>query len=136
MSVPRLRAQGLAELAMVLPGLLLLLLITVGLGVVMRADGGVAAVSIEAARASALASDATSAVEAAQARAHTVADGYGLISQNLRLTVETSDFRRGGTVRVVVNYTLPLRTLPLVGWVEVPLRHESAERIAPNRSFR
>jgi hypothetical protein len=93
-------------------------------------------VASEAARAGALASDAAQAVEAAQTRASTVADGYGLVSRNLRLVVETSEFRRGGTVRVVVGYTLPLSSLPLVGWVEVPLRHEAAERIAPNRSFR
>jgi TadE-like protein len=132
----RVRAQGLAELALILPGLLLLLLITIGLGLVMRADGGVAAVATEAARAGALASDALQAVEAAQTRAYTVADGYGLVSGNLRVAVETSDFRRGGTVRVIVGYALPLRTLPLVGWAEVPLRHEAAEPIAPNRSFR
>jgi Flp pilus assembly protein TadG len=129
-------AQGIAELALVLPGLLLLLLITVGLGVVMRADGAVAAVATEAARAGALASDQAHADEAAQTRASAVADGYGLVRPNLRITVETNEFRRGGTVRVVVGYTLPLNTLPLVGWAEVPLRHEATERIAPNRSFR
>jgi Flp pilus assembly protein TadG len=132
----QLHAQGMAELALVLPGLLLLLLITVGLGVVMRADGGIAAVATEAARAGALASEPAQAVQAAQTRASSVADGYGLVSRNLRVTVGTSEFRRGGTVRVVVEYTLSLQTLPLVGWADVPMRHEATERIAPNRSFR
>lgn len=102
----------------------------------MRADGAVAAVATEAARAGALASDQAHADEAAQTRASAVADGYGLVRPHLRVTVGTSEFRRGGTVRVVVGYTLPPNTLPLVGWAEVPLRHEATERIAPNRSFR
>jgi Flp pilus assembly protein TadG len=132
----RVRGQGLAELALALPGLLLMLMITLGIGVVMRADAGVAAVASEAARSGALASDARQAAEDAQARANTVADGYGLTNGSLGVAIGTSDFRRGGSVRVLVTYSVPVSSLPLLGWANVTLRHEAAEPIAPNRSFR
>jgi hypothetical protein len=57
----RLRAQGLLELAIVMPGVMLALMILLGLGIVLRADGGVAGVAVEAARAAALAPNAMSA---------------------------------------------------------------------------
>src|SRR5262249_60083414 len=79
----RVRGQGLAELALAMPGLLLMLMITLGIGVVMRADAGVAAVASEAARSGALAFDARQAVEDGQARASAVADGYGLTNGSL-----------------------------------------------------
>jgi hypothetical protein len=75
MSGGRQRAQGLVELAMVMPGVLLGLMILLGLGLVVRADGGVAGVAVEAARAAALASDPRSAAAAARQRAAAAAGG-------------------------------------------------------------
>lgn len=129
-------AQGLVELALITPGLLLLLFITLGLGIVMRADGGVGAAASEAARAGALASDASMATSAARGRAEIVADGYGLANGSLQVQVDARDFRRGGEVRVLVSYTLPMANLPLARWGQVVLHHEAAEPVAPNRSFR
>jgi hypothetical protein len=133
----RLRAQGLLELAIVMPGVMLALMILLGLGLVLRADGGVAGVAVEAARAAALAPNAMSASNAARIQATVVADGYGLTNGTLKLaTLDTTNFRRGGEVRVVVSYVVPLGELPLLGWQAVTLQHEAFAPIDPNRTFR
>lgn len=133
----RQRAQGLVELAIVTPGLLLGLMILLGLGLVLRADGGVAGVAVEAARVAALASDPRSAAVAAGNRAASVAEGYGLTNGSLKLgAVDTSNFRRGGEVRVIVTYVLPVGRLPLLGWQAITLQHEAFAPIDPNRTFR
>ena len=133
----RLRAQGLVELAIVLPGVMLAVMILAGLGIVLRADGGVAGVAVEAARAAALAPNASSASNAARNEAMVVAEGYGLTNGTLQLTsIDTSNFHRGGEVRVVVKYILPVSGLPLLGWQAVTLQHEAFAPIDPNRTFR
>ena len=130
-------AQGLVELAIVMPGVLLALMILLGLGLVLRADGGVAGVASEAARAAASASDPGSATSAARNQAISVGEGYGLTNGSLKVaTLDTSSFRRGGEVRVVVMYVLPVGKLPLVGWQTITLQHEAFAPIDPNRTFR
>jgi Flp pilus assembly protein TadG len=130
-------AQGLVELAIVTPGLLLGIMILLGLGLVMRADGGVAGVAVEAARAAASASNPSSAVTAAKNQAVFVGDGYGLNNGSLKVAaVDTSGFQRGGEVRVLVTYVLPVDELPLLGWQGITLRHEAFAPIDPNRTFR
>jgi Flp pilus assembly protein TadG len=133
----RLRAQGLIELAIVLPGMLLAIMVVLGLGVVLRADGGVAGVAAEAARAAALAPDASGAMRSAGSHATSVAEGYGLTNGSLKLaTVDTTNFQRGGEVRIVVTYVLPVGVVPLLGWQAITLRHEAFAPIDPNRTFR
>jgi len=133
----RQHAQGLVELAIVMPGVLLALMILLGLGLVLRADGGVAGVASEAARAAAFASDPGSATSTARNQAISVGEGYGLTNGSLKVaTVDTSNFRRGGEVRVVVTYVLRVGKLPLVGWQAVTLQHEAFAPIDPNRTFR
>ena len=130
-------AQGLLELAIVMPGVLLAVMILVGLGVVLRTDGGVAAVASESARAAALASDPVAARTAARSETSSVGHGYGLDNGSLNLAaLDTGDFRRGGEVRVVVTYALPVGEIPLLGWQTVTLRHEAFAPIDPNRTFR
>lgn len=137
MSQRRERAQGLVELAIITPGVLLGLMILLGLGLVLRADGGVAGVAVESARAAALASDPSSAAAAARTQAVSVGEGYGLTNGSLRVAaVDTSSFRRGGEVRVVASYALPIGELPLVGWQTITLQHEAFAPIDPNRTFR
>ena len=112
-------------------------MILAGLGVVLRADGGVAGVATEAARSAALATDAAAAKKAASDEAAVVGVGYGLSNGSLKLaTVDTSDFRRGGEVRVVVTYVLPVGQIPMVGWQAITLRHEAFAPVDPNRTFR
>jgi Flp pilus assembly protein TadG len=131
------RAQGLVELSIILPGVMLALMILVGLGVVLRADGSVAGVAVEAARSAALATDATAAKKVATDEAALVGRGYGLSNGSLTLaTVDTSNFRRGGDVRVVVTYVLPLGQIPMVGWQTITLQHEGFAPVDPNRTFR
>jgi len=131
------RAQGLVELSIILPGVMLALMILVGLGVVLRADGGVAGVAVEAARSAAVATDAAAAKKAASDEAAAVGVGYGLSNGSLNLaTVDTSNFRRGGEVRVVVTYVLPVGQIPMVGWQAITLRHEAFAPVDPNRTFR
>lgn len=132
----RVRAQSVVEFVLLLPAMLVGLMIVLALGLVARADAGVAAVAVEAARAGSLASDATAVVPAAEARALAVAEGYGLEPRRLEPRVDPSDFRRGGEVRVVVDYTLVLGVLPMLGWGTVPLHHEAAEPIDLNRTLR
>jgi hypothetical protein len=133
----RLRAQGLVELAIVMPGAALALMILLGLGVVLRADGGVAGVAVEAARAAALAPNATNATNAARSQAAAVGEGYGLSNGSLKVAiVDTTNYRRGGEVRVVVSYVLPLGELSLLGWQSMTLQHEAFAPIDPNRTFR
>jgi hypothetical protein len=137
MSQRRERAQGLVELAIITPGVLLGLMILLGLGLVLRADGGVAGVAVEAARAAALASDSSSAASAARTQAVSVGEGYGLTNGSLRVAaVDTSSFRRGGEVRVVVIYALPVGELALLGWRTITLQHEAFAPIDPYRTFR
>jgi hypothetical protein len=137
MSRRRQRAQGLVELAIITPGILLALMILLGLGLLLRADGGVAGVAVEAARAAALASDPSSAAAAARKQAVSVGEGYGLTNGSLQVAaVDTSGFRRGGEVRVVVTYALPVGELPLLGWHTIILQHEAFEPIDPYRTFR
>ncbi len=133
----RRQAQALVELAIVMPGVLLALMILLALGLVLRADGGVAGVASEAARAAAFASDPGRATSAARNQAISVAEGYGLTNGSLKLaTLDTSNFRRGGEVRVVVTYVLQVGKLPLVGWQAITLQHEAFAPIDPNRTFR
>ena len=131
------RAQGLVELAIIMPGVVLALMILLGLGVVLRADGGIAGVAVEAARSAALATDVAAAKKAASDEAAVVGAGYGLSNGTLKLaTVDTSNFRRGGDVRVVVTYVLPLGQIPMVGWQAITLRHEAFAPVDPNRTFK
>ena len=133
----RQHGQGLVELAIVMPGVMLALMILLGLGLVLRADGGVAGVASEAARAAAFASDPGSATSTARNQAISVGEGYGLTNGSLKVaTVDTSNFRRGGEVRVVVTYVLPVGKLPLMGWQAITFQHEAFAPIDPNRTFR
>ena len=136
MSPHRAAGQSLVEVGLILPAVLVAIVVVLAIGIAARTDGGIGAVADEAARAGALASDSSSAATAARQRGLAVAAGYGLDNGSLQIQVDTTDFRRGGDVRVLVTYSLPLDQLPLLGWAAVPFRHAAAEPIAPNRSFR
>jgi hypothetical protein len=131
----RQRAQSTIEVALLIPGLLLGLFLLAGLGLVARADGEVAGVAVEAARAGALVPSAADVQSAATMRAQAVATSYSMSLERLQIAIDPSDFRRGGEVRVLVRYDLPLATLPLVGWGTVQLHHEAAEPVDTYRSL-
>jgi Flp pilus assembly protein TadG len=128
-------AQATLELALVVPGLLLGLFLITAVGLVARADGEVAGVAVEGARAGALVSSASDVEQAATDRATAVATAYGMTFQRLDVTVDASQFRRGGSVRVEVTYQLPLDSLPLIGWGTIQLQHQAVEPVDSFRSL-
>ena len=131
----RSRAQATIELALVVPGLLLGLFLITAVGLVARADGEVAGVAVEAARAGALVSSRSEVEQAATDRAAAVGTAYGMSLQRLDITVDSSQFRRGGSVRVDVTYQLPLDNVPLIGWNTIQLQHRAVEPIDTFRTF-
>ena len=131
----RYSAQATIELALVVPGLLLGLFLITAVGLVARADGEVAGVAVEAARAGALVSSAADVEQAATDRATAVATAYGMTFQRLNVTVDASHFRRGGSVRVEVTYQLPLDSVPLIGWGTIQLQHQAVEPVDSFRSL-
>jgi Flp pilus assembly protein TadG len=131
----RYRAQATIELALVVPGLLLGLFLITAVSLVARADGEVAGVAVEAARAGALVSSSADVVPAASDRATAVATSYGMTMERLDVVVDGTDFKRGGSVRVDVTYQLPLDSLPLIGWGTVQLHHLAVEPVDTFRSL-
>jgi hypothetical protein len=131
----RYRAQATIELALVVPGLLLGLFLVTAVGLVARADAEVAGVAVEAARAGALVWSAADVGPAASDRAAALATSYGMTLQRLDVIVDSSQFRRGGSVRVDVTYQLPLDSLPLIGWGTVELQHQAVEPVDKFRSL-
>jgi hypothetical protein len=134
--IARQRAQSTIEFVLALPSVLVGLMILVSIGLVTRADGAVASVAAEAARAGALASNPAEAGAAARNRALEVGSGFDLDPDRLETWPDTSNFGRGGEVRVRVDYTLVLADLPLVGWGSVGLHHEAAEPVDAYRALR
>ncbi len=131
----RQHAQATIELILVIPGLVLGLFAITAVGLVARADGEVAGVAVEAARAGALVSSASDVEQVADDRAQAVATGYGMALHRLDVAVDSSDFRRGGSVRVEVSYDLPLDSLPLIGWGTIQLQHQAVEPVDAFRSL-
>jgi len=129
------RAQAIVEAAVIFPALLALAIGAVGVGLVARTDGAVAAVALEAARAASEASTPAQAVTDGQARGYAVARGYGL-GNSVQVNVDTRSFGRGGEVSAEVDYTLSLDQAFILGWAKVPFRITRVEPIEPYRSFR
>ena len=128
-------AQALVEAMLFLVLLASAALIVLGLGLLARDDGAVAAVAADAAHAGAVVSRAEDVEPAARARATQVAEGYGLASSRLDLAVDPSQFGRDGEVRVVATYTESLGEIGLP-WGDVLLHHEAVEQVGPYRTFR
>ncbi|MCC6630098.1 MAG: pilus assembly protein [Chloroflexi bacterium] len=105
--------QSAVELALWLPLLLVLLLGAIEVGSLIRAQTQLHAVAREAARAAALAPDATRALTAGEAAGRLVADEYGLPpAPELTIAVTLVDgvFGWGTTVETTVLLRRPLLT--------------------------
>jgi hypothetical protein len=126
--------QALVEVALVVPILLLVGLGVVGVGRVVHARMGVAAVAREAARAGALADTGAEARARGTARGQDVAAGYRLGNGSFQLDVDPGAFARGDRVRAVARYEVALDDLPLLGWARVRIESAHAERIELYRS--
>ena len=130
----RQRGQAVVELALVAPVLLLLCFGVLGVGRVTQAHMAARAVAWEAARAAAVAPSAAGAAQRGVAMGLAVADAYRLRRSALQLTVDASDFRRGGQVRADARYTVSLADLPLLGWAATTVDSVHTEPIDPYRA--
>jgi len=132
------REHGTAslELVLVAPALLLLLSALLGAGRLFTARAALEAVAREAGRTAAAAPASEVAVEEGSRAAERAAQGYGLDPSRLSLSIDPQGFPRGGTLRVVATYRVPLGDLPLlgIGLPPVTLRSVHLEPIDPYKS--
>lgn len=103
------------ELVLVAPVFLAALLMVVGLGRIVEAEGRVQGAARDAARAASLARSAAFAAQAGQRAAAINLDEQGVSCVAFEVTVDTSDFRPAGQVRVSVTCTADLSGLGLAG---------------------
>jgi hypothetical protein len=129
------RGQTLVEAAMVIPLVLILALGLAGVSQLGQADAAVLAVAQEAARAGATANSPALAVEAGVTRGLSVGSGYRLGNGSLRVSVDPSDFRRGGQVRVTAEYDVSLVGLEVFRQSRIIIRRQHSEPIDLRRNM-
>jgi Flp pilus assembly protein TadG len=123
-----------AEMALITPVLLTLLLIAVGTGRLVSARLDVADAAHQAARAASLARTPGAASAAAQSAAHEALDGEGRACSHLAVTTDTGSFRPGGQVSVTAACTADLADLAAIPW---PGDHTVTETFtAPLETYR
>ncbi|GAA1215349.1 hypothetical protein GCM10009665_01470 [Kitasatospora nipponensis] len=123
-----------AEMALITPVLLALVLIAVGTGRLVSARLDVADAAHQAARAASLTRAAPTAAAVAQRAAREALDGAGRACSRLRVTADTGTFRPGGEVSVTVACTADLTDLAAVPW---PGDHTVTETFtAPLETYR
>jgi hypothetical protein len=129
-------AQALVELALVLPLVLLLVFGTVGVSRYVQTSVAVIGVAHEAARAGALASSPTEAIDRIRERTASVAPGLGLDPNTLTLRWDLSRFgSTPGQVEVGIDYPVDFGDLPIAGALFPTIVHaEHVEWIDPFRS--
>lgn len=103
------------ELVLVAPVFLAALLLVVGLGRVVEAEGRVQGAASDAARAASLARNGVLATTSARDAAALNLDGRGVSCTAFDVAVDTDDFRPGGHVRVSVACTADLSGFGLAG---------------------
>lgn len=128
------RGTALIETALVLPLLLFAAFGVIGVGRVTRAQMAVDAVTREAARSAAMASDPESALNQGLARAQAVAREDGLATSSVRLVLDVGQFARGGQVEASARYPVAFGDLPLLSWAQVTVTSVHVEPIDPYRS--
>lgn len=128
------RASALIETALVLPILLTLAFGLVGIARIAHARMGLSAVAREEARVGALADTPADATSRGLAAGQAVASGYGLSNGSLQLAVNPGAFDRGGDVLATATYTVHLDDLPLMHWLDIPMKSQHVERTDLYRS--
>jgi len=108
------RGSGAAELALLTPALVALLMVTVLAFRVTQADAEVADVAAEAARAASLERTPAAAAGAARAAAAANLAAGGITCTNLTVTTDTGAFTAGGVVTVDVTCAVDLTDLLIV----------------------
>jgi Flp pilus assembly protein TadG len=103
-----------AEIAILTPLLVILVLFMVFLGRLTEARAVIADAAHQAARAASIATDPAAAQAQAQQAATTALAGRGLACQHFTVTVSLSGFRPGGTVRATITCTAAMSDLSLL----------------------
>ena len=102
------------ELAILAPVLVVLLLLVVGVGRLVLAHQEVDAAAADAARAASIATSASAAQLAASEAAQADLAGHGITCSSFSSSVDTSDFKAGGAVRVTLSCRASLSGLALL----------------------
>ena len=108
------RGSAAAELVLLTPLLVLMLLLAVAAGRLVLARLEVDSAARQAARAASLARDPAAAAADAAATAQSALAGQGITCSHLAVSPDTSDFRPGGQVSVQVSCTVSLSGLSLL----------------------
>lgn len=103
------------EVAVIAPAFIFLMLLVVFAGKVSEADGNVERAASEAARAASLRQRPGDAVADAQTAAQQNLLRAGVPCIDLTTAVDTSDFRPGGTVTIVVRCRASMADVSLIG---------------------
>jgi len=103
-----------AEIAILTPLLVIMLLFMVFLGRLTEARAVIADAAHQAARAASIASGPAAAQARAQQAAATALTGRGLACQHFTVTVSLAGFRPGGTVRATITCTAAMSDLWLL----------------------
>jgi len=128
------RGTTAIELVLVAPVFLAALLLVVGLGRIVEAEGRVQGAAQDAARAASISRNADLAqASARQAAAANLTTG-GVSCSSFDVTVEAADFRPGGLVRVSVACVADLSGLALAGLPGSKILH--ADATAPLEQYR
>ena len=114
MSPPTEQGAAAVELAILAPVLVVLLLFVVATGRVVLAHQEVGAAAADAARAASLATSVPGAQLAATQAAQADLAGHGVTCARFTTSVDTSNFTRGGAVRVTLSCTASLSGLALL----------------------
>ena len=109
--VPDERGVAVLELVLLVPAFLLLVYVVVGLGRLGLAREDIDAAARDAARAGSMARTIGDAEAAASAAANDALAAHDLTCAGLTVSVDTSDFRPGGWVRVDLSCTISLSDL-------------------------
>lgn len=109
------RGSVAVEVAVIAPALLFLMLLVVFAGKVAEADGNVERAAADAARAASLRQDPGDATTDAQDTAAENLAAAGVPCLHLTTTVDTDDFRPGGTVTVTVRCEASMDDVTLIG---------------------
>lgn len=109
------RGSVAVEVAIIAPALLFLMLLVVYAGKVAEADGNVERAASDAARAASLRQHPSDASTDAQATAAANLAAAGVPCLTLTTTVDTDEFRPGGTVTVTVRCEASMADVILLG---------------------
>jgi len=128
------RGTAAVELVLIVPVLIVAFLLVVGLGRMAHARQQVEGVAADAARAASLERNTSQSSQAARTTADAALGDRGLDCRSLDLSVDVSDYRPGGTVKVQVRCTASLGDVALSG---LPgHRVFSAEATVPIETYR